>query len=137
MTIKKTYQLQVVYADDAVDLIERKALTPAAAKTAAEQEFPNAHHVCVTGRKNDPKWRRYHKRYVGMPIFPYKGARFADFVYHHKGRPVKGRRAMPKLSYYDRPAYAIFKVTHGAPITKLLKDWIGVIAQDLPIQVPA
>lgn len=137
MTIKKTYELQVVYQDDSFDHIERKALTPAEALKDAKQEYPTAHHISVTGRKNDAKWRRYYKTYQGMPIFPHNPNRFGEYVYRHKGRPAKGRKVQRPCPYGARLFLVGWEVFYDTPTINVLQDWLTRFIGDSPIEVPA
>ncbi|WJJ55030.1 hypothetical protein [Xanthomonas phage RTH11] len=137
MTIKKTYELQVDHHDGSIDHIERKGKTAEDALKHAEQEFPEASYISITGRKNDAKWRRLYMSLEDRPVFPHKSARFGEYVYLHKGRPAKGRKVQSSRRYGARRVVAVWVESYSAPVTKFLQDWIGLIAEDLPIQVPA
>ncbi len=135
MTIKKTYQMQIDYVDGRIEHVERKGKTPTDALNNAEQEFTDAYYVSVSGRKNDSRWRRYYNNYENTPNFPHNEARFGEYVYLHKGRPAKGRKALPKRRYGARAIYLTMTAHFDQPVTKFLKDWINALVPDLPEQV--
>ena len=140
MTIKKTYELQVDYEDGSIEHIERKGKTKADALHHAQQEFPEAYYISVTGRKRDPRWRRLYMSLEERPVFPHKRARFGEYVYLHKGRPAKGRKRRPQRGYGRRPygdrdVSFEWKVTYGQPVTKFLQNWAALLIPDLPEQV--
>lgn len=135
MTIKKTYELQVDFEDGSIRHIERKGKTKADVLYHAQQEFPKPSYVSVTGRKRDPKWRRYWKNYEETPVFPYTPTRFGEYVYLHKGRPAKGRKKQPMRHYGLRKIFIEWKETYSQPVTKFLQDWVGLISPELPEQV--
>lgn len=121
MTIRKNFVFLLSTAQGET-YKTRKALTAAAARASLTYEYPEAHYIelQVRGKKTRDD----------NPIFPYRAERFGEYVYRHKGKAKKGRKAYPAQRHYFKQIIVPWAGPFEEPVQRYLDSWAAVVLRN-------